>query len=90
MAKTSPNCLLRPLLLLVVLATAASCGNTSHYVRGAELSQKGKYPEAIAELSRAIQGNPSSALAHYQRGFAYQATGAYEMALTRLQHRGRA
>ena len=55
-----------------------------HHDRGRELLNKGKYLEAIGQLSEAIQQQPDFGLAYNARGFAYFMLGQYPRALADL------
>jgi tetratricopeptide (TPR) repeat protein len=52
-----------------------------HETRGRALTQSGKYPEAIAELTQAIQLKPEIATAYNARGYVYLLTHDYQHAL---------
>jgi hypothetical protein len=55
-----------------------------HELRGRELLTKGKYREAVAELSQAIGQKPDYALAYNARGYAYYQLRQYPSALADL------
>lgn len=80
-AAIKPPKLFRGLGLLVILSALVSCQFSYHYSRGVGLSQKRQYADAIVELSKEIQMSPSSALAHYQRGFAYVSVGSNDLGM---------
>jgi len=73
------------LTLAGLLSALVSCvgmyKSAHHYAQGVSLSQKGQYTAAVSELTKAIQESPSSALAHYQRGFAYASLGSQALAI---------
>jgi tetratricopeptide (TPR) repeat protein len=49
--------------------------------RGTTYSKKGNYNEAIREYDKAIEVNPSYAIAYYNRSVAYTKTGQYDRAI---------
>jgi tetratricopeptide (TPR) repeat protein len=49
--------------------------------RGTTYSKKGNYNEAIREYDKAIELNPSYAIAYYNRSVAYTKTGQYDRAI---------
>lgn len=55
-----------------------------HELRGRELLKKGKYREAVTELSQAIGEKPDYALAYNARGYAYYLMRQYPSALADL------
>jgi tetratricopeptide (TPR) repeat protein len=55
-----------------------------HHRRGRELIQKGDYPAAIDELSRAIQAQPDWSMVYNARGFAYYLEHDYRRAIADL------
>jgi len=57
---------------------------SEHHSRGRELLQKGKYREAIEELSEAILKKPDFALAYNARGYAHYLLRQYRQALADL------
>ena len=52
-----------------------------NYSRGCALSGKGKYDEAIAEYTKAIELDPNFAYAYNNRGVAYKNIGQYDLAI---------
>jgi len=52
-----------------------------NYSRGCALSSKGKYDEAIAEYTKAIELDPNFAYAYNNRGVAYKNKGQYDLAI---------
>src|SRR5260370_41248052 len=59
---------------------AGTSDPSSHVNKGVELEQQQKYNEAIKEFTAAIEANPKSAKAYLNRGTAYRALWAQEMA----------
>jgi arylsulfatase A-like enzyme/Tfp pilus assembly protein PilF len=57
----------------------------AQYTLGAALAQKGKYPEAVKHLHKAIELQPDSAWAHYAIGAALLKTGDYKTATIHLE-----
>lgn len=49
--------------------------------RGAEADQRGQYPEAIANFTKAIELNPDYAEAYYFRGLTYSGQGEHDQAI---------
>lgn len=49
--------------------------------KGTELLKKGMHPEAIKELTQAIEKNSRNELAYFNRGLAYEATQQYDNAI---------
>ena len=52
-----------------------------YFYRGNSNSEKGRYAEAIADYTKAIQINPQDASAYYNRGNAYDNQGKYDLAI---------
>lgn len=69
------------LTLAGLLSTVVSCAGSYYYAQGVTLLQKYQYNEAVTKLTDAIRENPSSALAHYQRGFALLSLGSHAVAI---------
>jgi tetratricopeptide (TPR) repeat protein len=69
------------LAIVVIVSAVVSFQGIFSYRRGVSLSNNGMYAEAIPKLTKAIKGNPHSALAHYQRGFAYASIGSDDLAI---------
>ncbi len=57
------------------------CTAQEHETRGRALTQAGKYPEALAELTSAIQLAPGLATAYNARGYVYLLKRDYQHAL---------
>ena len=76
-------------LFVCLTMTACQQGPEAEALRrGIDLVNRGRYDEAITELTNAIQANPTSARAYYNRGRAYvgkdetnQAIGDYSKAI---------
>lgn len=67
-------------------AIAPSLTGSGDESRGVALIQAGALDEAITNLSRAIQLNPTSATAILYRACAYRAKGAFEQSLQDWDH----
>jgi tetratricopeptide (TPR) repeat protein len=61
--------------------STASKPELTHTNQGTTYSKKGKYKEAIQEYDKAIEINPSYAIAYYNRSVAYTKTGQYDRAI---------
>ncbi len=81
------------ILLLVALPLASACGGNGeeaatpageakqHYNKGVEYGQQGRFDDAIAEYSKAIELDPNFAEAYSNRGNAYRALGEIQRAI---------
>jgi Flp pilus assembly protein TadD len=59
-----------------------AAGNAQqHEARGRAFTQSEKYPEALAELTQAIQLNPNASRAYNARGYVYLRLRDYQYAL---------
>ena len=76
------------LLLFTTSLILPICGCVSelesHYNAGAELSEQGRWEEAIAEYNKAIEIDPNLAIVYNNRGAAYFETGQYDLAIADL------
>ena len=64
------------------IATASTTGTAQqHEARGRAFTQSEKFPEALAELSQAIQLDPNAAHAYNARGYVYLRQHDYQHAL---------
>ena len=80
-------------LLLAALPLASACGGDGeeavapageakqHYDKGVEYGQQGRFDDAIAEYTKAIELDPSLAEAYGNRGNAYRALGEVQRAI---------
>ena len=57
----------------------------SHLAQGIELGLSGRYPEAIEELSRAVDEDPNNVVAHTSLGVAFHRLGEDSRALNCYQ-----
>ncbi len=85
--------LILAVLLLVALPLVSACGGNGgesvaptgearqHYNKGVEYGQQGRFDDAIAEYSKAIELDPSLAEAYSNRGDAYRALGEIQRAI---------
>jgi len=62
-------------------ATAAAGTEQEHEARGRAYIQAEKFPEALAELTQAIQLDPKASRAYNARGYAYLRQRDYQHAL---------
>ena len=74
-----------PLMLIPLLLTFALIGRGNPNVgpsdAGVQLSNEGRWEEAITEFDEAIRLNPEDALAYYNRANAYHNLGEYQSAI---------
>ncbi len=77
------------ILMLLPLIVFAGCGKSmaqkpesEALSKGTAFVDKGMYDQAIEELSKAIQINPNSDRAYYNRGRAYSAKGDIDQAIS--------
>ena len=77
----------RGLILLIgtALILSLGCGKEKVQESAQRLIAAGRYEEAIAVLSRAVQENPSDPDLHYSLGLAYAGAGRYEEALNQFK-----
>jgi tetratricopeptide (TPR) repeat protein len=80
-------------LLLVALSLASACGGNGeeaatpageakqHYNKGVEYGQQGRFDDAIAEYTKAIELGSNFAEAYRNRGNAYRALGEVQRAI---------
>jgi len=76
-----------PVVVLLLLSVAlAGCSNAAidHGNAGAQLSNDGRWQEAIAEYDEAIRLNPQYAEAYNDRGIAYCNLGEHQRAIEDL------
>ena len=66
-------------LILPIIGCASE--SQSHYNAGAELSEQGRWEEAIAEYNKAIDLDPNLAIVYNNRGAAYFETEQYDLAI---------
>ncbi|MCH7577185.1 MAG: tetratricopeptide repeat protein [Chloroflexi bacterium] len=71
--------------LVIESASEFNPPGEEHSRRGLELRAKGKWQDAIREFDAAIELNPSHALAHAERGFAYGELGEANRAITDME-----
>jgi tetratricopeptide (TPR) repeat protein len=82
-AKPQPKAPPAPKPVIAPPATSgASVSAEEHDRRGRALTSEGKYPEALAELTAAIQSKPDFARAYNARGYVYELQRDYQHALT--------
>ena len=73
-----------PVVVLLLLTIAlAGCSNAAigHYNAGVQLSDDGRWEEAMAEYDEAIRLDPQLALAYNNRGVAYKNLGKHQRAI---------
>lgn len=76
------------LLIVLVVGGLAGCSGfksnqaVTHYNKGVELNEQGRYDEAIAEYNKAIEINPNYTNAYINRGYAYLMKKQYDIAIT--------
>ena len=69
------------ILPCLVFPALAQVSGQEEYDRGVELSQAGKYAEAIAQLSNAIQLDGRNFAAYHERGMAWEHLKKYDKAI---------
>ena len=73
-------------IALIVSSTLVGCGPSQdnaefHNNQGVNLSEQGRYNEAVQEFDEAIRLNPEFAEAYYNRGFVYDDLGQFQRAI---------
>jgi tetratricopeptide (TPR) repeat protein len=76
-------------LLLVALPLIGGCGDDGgglteaeeHFNKALDYVGEGRFDDAIAQFSKAIELNPNLVEAHYNRGIAYGHPGNFEQAI---------
>ncbi|MFT3894422.1 MAG: tetratricopeptide repeat protein [Anaerolineales bacterium] len=63
-------------------ATKPEKPTVSHFEQGVQLGLNGKYREAIIELTRSVEGNPSHAVVYTSLGVAYHRVGEDDRAIS--------
>ena len=71
------------ILPLIIALVLVGCGNSpvDHQAAGNQLSNEGRWEEAVTEYDEAIRLNPRDSLAYYNRAGAYRNLGEYQMAI---------